>query len=84
MVKIFVEFFHILARILFTGSETELDDYHQKVKVRVNERLKTDLRKSGNFKEIAETPGMDDEYPAGHQKLKNPLMDYRVFWQHPQ
>ena len=52
--------FNILAKFLFTTSETKLDYYHQKVNVqiasRVAERRKTwDLRKLGNFKEITET-----------------------------
>ena len=43
-------FFQGLARFLFTASETELDYYHQKVNVRVAERLSTwDLKKLGNF-----------------------------------
>ena len=33
--------FHFLAKFVFTISETELDYYHQKVNVRVAERLKT-------------------------------------------
>ena len=37
----FVDFFHFLAQFLFTLSEMELDYYHQKVNVRVAERLKT-------------------------------------------
>ena len=33
--------FHVFAQFLFSTSEAELDYYHQKVNVRVAERLKT-------------------------------------------
>ena len=58
--------FHVLAQFLFTISETELEYYHQNMKVRVAsrvaERLKTsNLRKLGNFKKIAEMFLFDGE-----------------------
>ena len=65
----FCSLFHVLAQFLFTTSETELDNYHQKLNVkfasRVVGRLKTEgLRKLGNFKKIPEMLGFDIEYSA--------------------
>ena len=51
LVKMFAEFFHTLAQILFARSETELDDYHQKVNAQVTERLQTDFRILRKFQE---------------------------------
>ena len=49
----------------------EPDYYHQKVNVRVAERLKTeDRKKLGNFKKIPEMLGLDGEYPAVQRKAK--------------
>ena len=67
--------FHFLAQFLFTTSERELDDYHQKVKARVASRVakplkSQNLRKLGNFKKIPKTIGFLGEYPAVHPKAK--------------
>ena len=64
---------YVLAKFLFTTSETELDYYHKKVNVRVTsrvaERLKTqDFRKFENFKKIPEMLRFDGKYPANTQK----------------
>ena len=73
MDKTFVDFFHFLARFLFTTNDTELDYYHKKKNVRVAPRVPeglkpSDLRKFGNFKEISEMLGFEGEYPGGYPK----------------
>ena len=65
--------FHFLARFLFTASDTELDYYHKKKSVWVASRvpgrlMPSDLREFGNFKEIPEMLGFEDEYPGGYPK----------------
>ena len=64
-----------LAQFLFTKSETKLDYYHQKMKLRVvsqvaKQRKTQNHRKLGNFKKTSEMLGFDSEYPPGHPKTK--------------
>ena len=67
--------FHLLAQLVFTASETDVDYYHQKVNLRVAsrvvERLETQgLMKLVNFKRIPEMLGFDDKYIGLHPKAK--------------
>ena len=62
--------FHVSTQVLFTGSETELNYYYQKVNIevasQVAERSKAqNMRKLQNFNKISEILGLGGEYPAG-------------------
>ena len=60
-------FFHIFLPILFTVSKIKPDCYHQKVNAKAAEQLKELRRILG----IPRVPGIDREYPVGHQKKES-------------
>ena len=67
--------FHILAQLLFTINETELNYYLQSMSLRVAEQVAEQCEtqyfgKLGNFKKIPEILGFDSKYSAGHSKAK--------------
>lgn len=57
-------FFHSFLPIPFTVSKIKPDCYHQKVNAKAAEQLKELRRILG----IPKMPGIDREYPVGHQK----------------
>ena len=60
-------FFHIFLPIPFTVSKIKPDCYHQKVNAKAAEQLKELRRILG----IPKMPGIDREYPVGHQKKES-------------
>ena len=60
-------FFHIFLPISFTVSKIKPDCYHQKVNAKAAEQLKELRRILG----IPKMPGIDREYPVGHQKKES-------------
>lgn len=60
-------FFHIFLPIPFTVSKIKPDCYHQKVNAKAAEQLKELRRILG----IPRVPGIDREYPVGHQKKES-------------
>ena len=62
--------FHFLAQFSFTASESALDYYQHKVKVRFALRVAEWLRKLENFKKVNENLIADSKSPADQPKTK--------------
>ena len=67
--------FHVLAQYQLTAGDLELDYYHQKVNVKINE----DLGKLENFREILERLRIDNKSPDSHPKNKFWQLCWKIF-----